>query len=50
MNSKNVYFVPFKQDNFEKKPKSLMAVWNFTENTLLEALNGKQIQPVLANL
>lgn len=26
MNSKNIYFVPFRQDNFEKKPKFLMAI------------------------
>lgn len=47
MNSKNIYFVPFHQDNFEKKPKSLMAKWELTERTIEEAVKGNQIQPVL---
>ena len=47
MNSKNIYFVPFKQDNYEKKPKSLMANWDLTEKTILEAIKGNQLQPVL---
>ncbi len=47
INSKNIYFVPFKQDNFEVKPKSLMALWDLTEQTMLEALKGNQLQPIL---
>ncbi|MCL2771202.1 MAG: dipicolinate synthase subunit B [Firmicutes bacterium] len=47
MNSKNVYFVPFGQDNFEKKPKSLVADFSKILETVEHALEGKQIQPLL---
>ena len=47
MNSKNVYFVPFGQDNPDKKPKSMIADWNLLEETLLKAEENEQIQPVL---
>ncbi len=46
-NQKNVYFVPFGQDNFECKPNSLIAHYNMLLPTLEEALRNKQIQPVL---
>ena len=46
-NQKNVYFVPFGQDNYECKPNSLIAHYNLLLPTLEEALNNKQIQPVL---
>lgn len=49
MNTKNTYFVPFRQDDCEKKPKSLVAVWDYIEQTLLLAKENKQIQPVLIN-
>ena len=45
--SKNYYFVPFGQDNPEKKPKSLVAKWTEIENSVQKALQGKQIQPLL---
>ena len=47
MNSKNFYFVPMRQDDAINKPKSLVAYWNKIEETILEALNGKQIQPII---
>ena len=47
MVTKNVYFVPFGQDDATKKPKSLIADWNLIENTLLLSLKGEQIQPLL---
>lgn len=46
LNSKNIYFVPFGQDNYRKKPNSLVAHFNQIIPTLEEALDGKQIQPV----
>lgn len=46
MNSKNIYFVPFKQDDPKNKPKSLMVMWDKIEDTLKEALNKNQIQPL----
>ena len=45
--TKNYYFVPFGQDNPEAKPKSLIAKWSEIENTIIKALEGKQIQPIL---
>ena len=47
MNSKNIYFVPFRQDSPEKKPYSLVADVEQISRTLEGALEGKQIQPVL---
>ena len=45
--AKNFYFVPFGQDNFNQKPKSLVADWTKLEETILEAQQSQQIQPIL---
>lgn len=45
--TKNVYFVPFGQDDFEKKPKSLICDWNLIIDTMLLAFDNVQIQPML---
>lgn len=47
LNIKNVYFVPFGQDNYEKKPNSLISHYDLLVPTIEEALNKKQLQPVL---
>jgi len=47
MSSKNFYLVPFGQDEFEKKPKSLVADWSQIEKTMQLAMIGEQIQPIL---
>ncbi|MBE7026613.1 MAG: dipicolinate synthase subunit B [Ruminococcaceae bacterium] len=47
LNSKNVYMVPFGQDDPYKKTKSLVAHMDLICDTLIGALDGKQIQPVL---
>lgn len=47
MNAKHVYFVPFGQDNPEKKPNSLDAYLDRIPETLEAALQGRQLQPVL---
>ena len=47
MNKKNIYFVPFGQDDYIKKPKSIVAHFDKIPETIYEALNGKQIQPIL---
>ena len=47
MSTKNIYFVPFCQDDSVKKPNSLIANFDLLESTILEALNGKQIEPVI---
>ena len=47
MNLKYVYFVPFGQDDYVKKPNSLVAHFDLVIPTIKEALNSKQIQPLL---
>lgn len=49
LNSKNVYFVPFGQDDPQKKGNSLMADFGQIVPSIQEALAGRQIQPVLKN-
>lgn len=44
---KNYYFVPFGQDDPEKKPSSLMADFSRIPETIQAALEGRQLQPVL---
>jgi dipicolinate synthase subunit B len=44
---KNIYFVPFRQDAPHEKANSLVARMELIMNTVLEALKGRQIQPVL---
>ena len=46
-NNKNVYFVPFGQDNYKDKPNSLIAHYDMLLPTLEHALNSNQIQPVI---
>ena len=47
LNTKNIYFVPFGQDDPFKKPNSLIAQFAKITDTLLAALEGKQIQPII---
>ncbi len=47
MNTEHIYFVPFGQDNYKKKKNSLVAKMDLIYDTILEALEGRQIQPVL---
>jgi dipicolinate synthase subunit B len=49
LNSKNVYMVPFGQDSPANKPSSLVAKMDLLVDTILHAVAGKQIQPVLIN-
>lgn len=44
---KNVYFVPYGQDDSQKKPNSLVADMEKIMPTLKSALRKKQLQPVL---
>ena len=44
---KNVYFIPFRQDDPAGKPTSLVADFSLLEAALDAALEGKQLQPVL---
>ena len=47
LNRKNVYFVPFGQDDPIKKCTSLIADASLLVETIKEALKGKQLQPLL---
>lgn len=47
MNLKSYYFVPMSQDDTENKPTSLVADFSLTEESIIQALSGKQIQPVI---
>ena len=44
---KHYYFVPFGQDNPEKKPTSIVADFSKILDTLEAALAGRQVQPLL---
>lgn len=50
MNTKNVFFVPFGQDNPELKTKSLIANFGIVDFAVAAALEGKQIQPIFCNI
>ncbi len=45
-NTKHLFFVPMAQDDTEKKPNSLVSVWEQLEPTITAALAGAQIQPL----
>lgn len=45
-NTKNIYFVPYGQDDSQNKPTSLVCDFSKTEETIEKALVGKQIQPM----
>ena len=47
INKKNVYFVPFGQDDYIKKPKSMVEKKEKIPDTIKEALKGNQIQPII---
>lgn len=46
LNTKNIYFVPMKQDDPKNKPNSLVANFELIPNSLEYAINQQQIQPV----
>ena len=47
LDKKNVYFVPFRQDDPEKKPTSLVADFTRSPDAIEAAMRGEQLQPVL---
>ncbi|BBF41943.1 dipicolinate synthase subunit B [Lachnospiraceae bacterium KM106-2] len=47
LNCHHIYFVPFGQDNFKSKPASLVAHMDLILPTIENALEGKQIQPII---
>ena len=46
-NMKNIYLVPFGQDDCMEKQNSLVADMNRITDTVKMALDGEQIQPVI---
>ncbi|MCL5982440.1 MAG: dipicolinate synthase subunit B [Firmicutes bacterium] len=50
LNTKNIYMVPFGQDSPIGKPNSLGAKLDLLLPTVLQALAGKQLQPLLVNV
>lgn len=47
MATKNIYFIPYGQDDPVKKPNSMVARMTALSDTVLQAMEGKQLQPVL---
>lgn len=47
LSTKNIYFVPFGQDAPDKKPNSLVARMELVKETCEEALEGRQLQPLI---
>ncbi|WP_232697091.1 dipicolinate synthase subunit B [Brevibacillus daliensis] len=47
LSTKNIFFVPFGQDAPDKKPNSLVASMDLIKETVEQALNYRQLQPLL---
>ena len=47
LNRKNYYFVPFRQDNPITKPRSIVFDKTYVIKTIEEAIDNKQIQPII---
>ncbi len=47
LNCKDIFFVPFGQDNCEGKPKSMIAKTELIIPSLEMAMEGKQLQPII---
>ena len=47
LNYKNIYFAPYRQDSYKNNPCSIVADFTYIPSALIEALDGKQIQPLV---
>ena len=47
MNLRPYYFVPIRQDDYIKKPTSVVGDFDRIEDTIIAALDGVQVQPVI---
>ena len=47
LNYKNIYFIPFAQDDYIQKPTSLVADFTKTVDAAKAAIEGRQIEPLL---
>jgi len=47
LNRKNIYFVPFRQDDPQGKPTSMISEYTLLSNSIAAALEDRQLQPVI---
>jgi dipicolinate synthase subunit B len=47
LNTRYIYFVPYRQDNNKKKETSIVADMNLIVDAAKSALDGKQLQPIM---
>lgn len=47
LSRKNIFFVPFRQDDPQGKPSSMISDLNLLADTVEAALEGRQLQPVI---
>ncbi|MEG0873031.1 MAG: dipicolinate synthase subunit B [Clostridia bacterium] len=48
LNTKNIFFIPFRQDDYISKPKSLVLNYDYVVDTVVDAMKAKQIQPIIS--
>ena len=48
LNTRNIYFVPFNQDDALNKPRSMVADLALLPKAIAHALKGEQVQPIIA--
>lgn len=46
-NCKNFYFVPYSQDDYEKKPLSMVCHFELLPNVISMSIEGEQFQPII---
>lgn len=49
LNRKQLYFIPFRQDDYIHKPNSLVADFSKLPDSAIAAIEGRQLQPILAD-
>ena len=47
LNYKNIFFIPYNQDDSEEKPTSIVADFTVTEKAMESAIKGIQLQPII---
>jgi dipicolinate synthase subunit B len=47
LNYRNFYFVPFAQDDYEKKPRSCISDFDKIPDAVISALENRQYQPII---
>ena len=50
MSRRNIYFVPFRQDDPQGKPNSMIADYSLLPDAVYAAADGRQLQPILYNI